>query len=34
VRAIAGLYVELRYGRAADPRLLARLRSLVRTFQP
>ena len=34
VRAIAGLYVELRYGRTADPRLLARLRSLVRAFQP
>jgi transglutaminase-like putative cysteine protease len=34
VRAIAGLYVELRYGRAADSRSMARFRSLVRAFQP
>lgn len=34
VRTIAGLYVELRYGRAADPRLLAQLKTLVRAFQP
>ena len=34
VRAIAGLYVELRYGRMADPGSVARLRSLVRAFQP
>lgn len=34
LRAIAGLYVELRYGRAGDPESLARLRSLVRAFQP
>jgi len=34
VREIAGAYVDLRYGRAADPRSLARLRSLVRAFQP
>ena len=34
VRAIAGLYVELRYGRAADSRTMMRFRSLVRAFQP
>ena len=34
VRAIAGLYVELRYGRATDSRSLARFRSLVRAFRP
>jgi len=34
LRAIAGLYVELRYGRAADAGSLARLKSLVRAFQP
>lgn len=34
VRAIAGLYVELRYGRAADSGSMARFRSLVRAFQP
>ena len=33
VRAIAGLYIELRYGRTADPRSLAHFRSLVRAFQ-
>jgi len=30
----AGLYVELRYGRGADSRTIARFRSLVRAFQP
>ena len=34
VRAIARLYVELRYGRLNNPGSLARLRSLVRAFQP
>ena len=34
VRAITGLYVELRYGRCADAQSLARFRSLVRAFQP
>ena len=34
MRAIAGLYVEIRYGRAADSSSLAQFRSLVRAFQP
>jgi len=32
VRAIASLYVELRYGPAVDSASLARLKSLVREF--
>ena len=34
MRAIAGLYVELRYGAASDPRSLARFKALVREFRP
>jgi len=34
VRAITALYVEQRYGRAADRESLARLRQLVREFAP
>lgn len=34
VRAIAGLYVDLRYGRLHDPGSLAQLRTLVRSFRP
>ncbi|OGA16025.1 MAG: hypothetical protein A3H32_13795 [Betaproteobacteria bacterium RIFCSPLOWO2_02_FULL_63_19] len=34
VHAIAGLYVELRYGKDADKGSVARLRSLVRAFHP
>ena len=33
MRAITGLYVELRYGKGGDPQSLARLKSLVREFQ-
>ena len=34
VRAIAALYVDLRYGPAADPASIARLKHLVRDFRP
>jgi len=34
VRAIAGLYVDLRYGRRAEAPSIARLRHLVREFRP
>ncbi len=34
MRAIAGLYVDLRYGTASDARSLARLKALVREFRP